>query len=211
MRERLLQQCEVVQREQGGQSLLSGRPWIQIGEGQDGCYCGDRRTLGKDSSLKSFGKKRKKDRSVVVEFREAEGGFLQGRVNAHLLQRFRELATWEGAVNKMGEKGKKVRNNSLENVRRDGVKGQVVRRAEVTKVRTWLRVGDIKGDKEEIDRNVLIKWLGRWRRGTRRLEKIEKSFWVMEKEDWILVWIKSGLLQERFNYNYEEMWYMTCL
>jgi len=50
--------------------------------------------LVKDSSLESFGKKRKKrDRSVVVDFRRVEGGFLQERVNSRLLQRVRESAS----------------------------------------------------------------------------------------------------------------------
>jgi len=40
-----------------------------------------------DSSLENFGKKRKKrDRSVVVDFRRVEAGFLQERVHSCLLK-----------------------------------------------------------------------------------------------------------------------------
>lgn len=50
--------------------------------------------LVKDSSLQGFGKKGKeRDRSVVVDFRRVESGFLQERVDSCFLQRVRETAS----------------------------------------------------------------------------------------------------------------------
>jgi len=113
----------------------------------------------------SYGKKRKKrDMSLVVDFRWVEGGFLQERVNSRLLQRVKETASWEGAINKMGEKGKKVRSNSLENVRRDGVKGAGGPSSGGHQANTWLGDKGVKeeneGDEEEVGVSVVIEdWL----------------------------------------------------
>ena len=83
--------------------------------------------LIKDGLLESFRKKgKKRDRSVVVYFRQVGGGggVLQERVNSCLLQR-----VWV-------RKGR--RSGAIEWRMCDGMgsRGQVVMRAEVTKVRT---------------------------------------------------------------------------